>query len=156
MKKKIRKLKPSEVKSSVQWLWNNRDRGGCCHYVLWVEPDFLNGNGEEENPHAGREWCAVIGWHDVGEKEDCPESYQDEHYVIQAGIRYQDADNGMQCDYDLDFTMPYPCNEYGDVYDLSFDVPRKPKGGWRAIAKRINEDAEEMYRFWKQHGGELE
>ena len=62
----------------------------------------------------------------------------------------------MQCDYDIDFTMPYPCNEYGDAYDLSMDIPRKPRGGWRALAKRINEMADEMYRFWKQHGGELE
>ena len=45
---KIRKIKPSEVKDSVKCLWNNRDRGGCCHYVLWVEPDFLDRNEEHE------------------------------------------------------------------------------------------------------------
>ena len=156
MKKSIRKIKPSEVKDSVKWLWNNRDRGGCCHYVLWVEPDFLDRNEEEENPHAGREWCLAIGWHDVGDKEKYPELYQDDGDVIQAGIRYQNANNYMQTDYDIDFTMPYPCNEYGDVYDLSFDVPRKTKGGWRALAKRVNEMADEMYKFWKEHGKELE
>lgn len=155
MKLKPKRITGKQVKDSVKWLWDNRKRGGCSHYVLWVEADFLEDG--EENPHAGREWCLAIGWHDAGDREKYPELYQeDDGFVIQAGIRYQNANNGMQCDYDIDFTMPYPCNEYGDVYDLSFDVPRKPKGGWRALAKRINEMADEMYKFWKQHGKELE
>ena len=55
MKKRIGTIKPAEVRADVEWLWKNRDRGGCCHHVLWVEPYCLD-DEEEENPHAGREW----------------------------------------------------------------------------------------------------
>jgi len=159
--KKFEKIKVEAVRNAVKWLWSNRNNGGCYYFPCWVEPEWMKDVSPTDynlvpNPHAGREWCVVIGWHDIGDKEEYPELYQDDHWVIQAGIRYQDRNNGMQCDYDIDWTMPYPCNEYGDVYDLSIDIPRKPRGGFRAITKELNEYVAEMYEFWEKHGKELE
>ena len=113
--KKFNKIKTEAVKKAVKWLWKNRDNGGCYYFPCWVEPEWMEDVSPTDynlvpNPHAGREWCVVIGWHDVGGKDEYPELYQDDHWIIQAGIRYQNRNNGMQCDYDIDWTMPYPCN----------------------------------------------
>lgn len=142
---RIKRITGKEVKDAVEWLWSNRDDGGCYHKVAWMEDDT--------EPHPGREWCFCIGWTNYGDDPGAEDNefYCDEGYRIRAAIRYQNANNYMQTDLDWDFTIPGPCNEYGDLYDLSFDVPKVKNGmeGWNNIAEDLNEYANEMFRFWK-------
>lgn len=150
-------VKPDWVRDSVDWLWKNEM--GCCHFKSWVEPDWMEDISKydyniDRNPHSGREWCIVIGWHDYGKVYEGDEKdlfVQDGHWVIQAGIRFQDWNNGMQCDYDVDWTIPNACNGFGDLYDLSVSIPRKVEGGYRTVAKWLNQYVDEMFAFWKEH-----
>ncbi len=154
----IKKITGKEVKDAVEWLWSNRKNGGCYHKVVWTEPDWIEDESPTEyniapNPHAGREWCICIGWTDYGNERDAnePGFYCDGRYRIRGAIRYQNRNNAMHCDLDLDFTIPGPCNEEGDLYDLSFDIPKVKNGmeGWNNTAGDLNEYAEEMFDFWK-------
>lgn len=140
---KLPVITPKKLKEFVAWLWENRDRGGCCRLKLWEDPD-------------GREWDIVVGWHDRG--RNSYDSNDDELYYVDnqgeyqswyitAAVRYQDPGNAMQTDFDIDFLMP-ECNEYGDLYDTSFSVSRLD--GWRSQAAQLNRDAREMYSWWRK------
>ena len=140
---KLPAITPKELKEDVQWLWENRKGGGCCHMRLWEDED-------------GREWDIVVGWSDHGrnsydERDD--ELYyvdnegDDQSWYITAGVLYQDPHNAMTTDMDIDFLMPV-CNEYGDLYDTRFEISRKDN--WRSQAARLNRCAREMWSWWKK------
>ena len=55
---------------------------------------------------SGNDWAIVLGWSDgyePDENDDC----MDGTYRLCAKIAYQPSNSAMQCDYDLDWTMPY-------------------------------------------------
>ena len=80
---------------------------GCYHW--WLETDN-NGNN----------WAIVLGWQD-GYEEDDTDELSDGTWHLAAKVAYQPHNSIMQCDYDVDWTMPYD-EETGDVWDTDITV----------------------------------
>jgi hypothetical protein len=128
------------VKSCYNWL--QKEKQGCCS--LWYA--------------STDKWCycVCIGWH----------HYDDDMVKTKWGVKYcpiwkvawkigrQSHDNAMQCDFDVDFEMPFPCNEYGDVWD-SLDViepnvfEANMKKFWNEVAVEIRKEARKVWQFFK-------
>lgn len=81
-------------------------KNGC--YYWWLDTDN-NGNN----------WAIVLGWSD-GYEEDDSDELSDGTWHLTAKVAYQSHNSIMQCDYDVDWTMPY--NEDGDVWDTDTTV----------------------------------
>ena len=83
---------------------------GTYHWIL----------GEDAN---GNDWAIVLGWvdgFDIDENDDC----MDGTYRLCAKLAYQSNNSIMQCDYDIDWLMPYD-KENGEVDDT--EEPIYPK-----------------------------
>lgn len=61
------------------------------------------------NDKANNNWAIVLGWSDGFNDPEPDEdaSYQYESYHICIKLAYQPDNSIMQCDYDVDWTMPY-------------------------------------------------
>ena len=68
----------------------------CCGTYYWI-PD-----ADED----GNNWAIVLGWSD-GFDEDPNDNNLDGAYRICAKVAYQPSNSLLQCDYDLDWLMPY-------------------------------------------------
>lgn len=90
-----------KIKESINWLINEHE--GCCHYYL----DTIDNNN----------YAIVIGWED-GYDEDSDDPCAYGTYRIAAKVAYQPSNSIMQCDYEIDWTMPYD-EETNEVYDTS-------------------------------------
>lgn len=110
------------LKAQVEWL--KAEDCGCYHKRV----------GDTET----KEIDIVVGWHDTGDG-----------YQIGWKIGMQSFNNGMQCDMDIDFDMPYD-ETTGEVYDtlelIEGDIAAID---WDALAKRINITAAKAYRWRK-------
>ena len=80
---------------------------GCYHWWL----------GTDNN---GNNWAIVLGWKD-GYEEDDSDELSDGTWHLAAKVAYQPHNSIMQCDYDVDWTMPYD-KETGDVWDTDTTV----------------------------------
>lgn len=97
----------SQLKENINCLWENKC--GCCHWHLLTDDK-------------GRRWSIVVGWsYGFGEDEDG--YFSDGAWQICSKIAYQEKDNAMQTDFDLDFTMPYD-EKTGEVDDTCSAVSR--------------------------------
>jgi hypothetical protein len=103
------------LKEWVEWL-KSLDCG-CCHKVIGTTDRH--------------EICICVGWH----------QYDDDGWKVSWKIGQQSFNNGMQCDLDIDFDMPYN-PETGDVYDTLSSVPDNPD--WSELADEINNTAKEV------------
>ena len=63
-------------------------------------------------------WAIVLGWSDDGDEDD---DYMDGTYRLCAKLAYQPHNSLMQCDYDVDWIMPYN-EESGDVDDTEIPI----------------------------------
>lgn len=61
-------------------------------------------------------WAIVLGWRDGHDENDHCCQYSVGEYHLCAKLAYQPSNSIMQCDYDIDWTMPYN-EETGDVDD---------------------------------------
>ena len=68
----------------------------------------------------GNDWAIVLGWSD-GFEEDETDDCMSGTYRLCAKVAYQSCNNIMQCDYDIDWTMPYD-EESGEVDDTEFSI----------------------------------
>lgn len=133
---KAMKLTARQVQDSVAWLL--KENCGCCHFKvcdtkLW-------------------EVDAVIGWHKT-EKDDPNSSRNTEVYVIAWKIGMQSFNNGMQCDMDIDFQLPW--NEDGDCIGGETEICGEHDKGITfkaasAIAKDIRAEAKRIARIQKE------
>lgn len=114
-----------DLEEAVKYLWDNRDDGGCYHWPIYYE----------EN---GQEWDVVLGWAE-GYDED-PNIYYENGCAICASVRYQDADNGMQTDLNVDFLMP--CYEGGDCWNA--DVTVSKEEDFTYLAKELLDEGKKM------------
>ena len=114
-----------DLEEAVKDLWDNRDEGGCYHWPIYYEED-------------GKEWDVVLGW-DEGYDED-PNIYYENGCAICASVRYQDANNGMQTDLNVDFLMP--CDEDGDCWVA--DVTVSKEEDFNALAKYLLDEGKKM------------
>lgn len=116
------KISGKDVKSFVDWLIEIDM--GCCHFHVYDTDEMA--------------LSICVGWHDYG---DC--------FRIAWKIGMQTHNNIMQCDFDVDFDMPYN-RETGDVYDtLDEIIPSEIKTmkEWNQIASRMNKAAKDVVLF---------
>ena len=119
MKTKLGKIDGKTLKSWVAWL--KAQNCGCCHMAI----------GQTDK----HEVDICVGWHD------------DDGWKICWKIGWQTFNNALQCDFDTDFDMPYPCNEYGDVYDTLSEVGEiKAMKDWNKLAAEINRTAKDVFK----------
>lgn len=142
MRTKLPKIDGKTLKGWSEWL--KEQDCGCCHMKI----------GDTEL----HEVDICMGWHQYEEEGENKIPRKIGNTVVYAReckpvwkiawkIGWQDFDNGMQTDLDIDFDMPWPCNEYGDVYDTLSEVgePRTMKD-WNRLAGEINKTARDVFK----------
>lgn len=142
MRTKLPKIDGKTLKGWAEWL--KEQDCGCCHMKI----------GDTEL----HEVDICMGWHQYEEEGENKIPRKIGNTVVYTReckpvwkiawkIGWQDFDNGMQTDLDIDFDMPWPCNEYGDVYDTLSEVgePRTMKD-WNRLAGEINKTAREAFK----------
>ena len=153
----LMKLTGRLVKKWYHWLYTEGD--GCCSICF-------DSTGKYD-------YVVCMGWHHyddemVLDKNGNP--VQGEHGIkyrpvwkIAWKIGRQTRNNAMQCDFDVDFEMPY--DEAGDVDDtletvecavlanrrrgLPYSAPQGYRS-WNALAARMRGQARRVFRDWKE------
>lgn len=115
------------ARSSVKWL--HVRQMGCCS-ICFATDDRYN-------------YSVCIGWHDGGHG-----------WEVAWKIGRQTTNNIMQCDFDVDFEMPYS-DESGDVDDTLETIEvvgGKPVGyrSWAELASRMRDEARRVWHDWKE------
>ena len=121
---KTRRLRWTTLREAVGALMDRK--GGCFHYTIWDD-------GEND-------WAIVIGFLEDGCND--PGFFSDGNGCgLHYKIAYQSKNSATQCDFDVDWTMPFD-EETGDVDDTCTQVwkPDTSKG-WRILADEINDAA---------------
>jgi len=80
---------------------------GCYHWHLDIDDD--------EN-----DWAIVLGWQD-GYGEDPNDPCEDEGWHLCMKVAFQSKRSIMQCDYDVDWMMPYN-EETGEVDNMEVTI----------------------------------
>ena len=128
MRTKLPKIDGKTLKGWHGWL--KEQDCGCCHMKI----------GDTEL----HEVDICMGWHNYG---DGPKEKDYDNWKIAWKIGWQTFNNAMQCDLDVDFDMPWPCNEYGDVYDTLSEVGEpKTMKDWNRLAAEINKTAGDVFK----------
>ena len=115
------------ARSSVKWL--HARQMGCCS-ICFATDDRYN-------------YSVCIGWHDGGHG-----------WEVAWKIGRQTTNNIMQCDFDVDFEMPYS-DESGDVDD-TLETIEVVKGkpvcyrSWADLASRMRSEARRVWHDWKE------
>lgn len=127
MKTGLGKIDGKTLKGWVAWL--REQDCGCCHKAVGLT-DL-------------HEVDVCVGWHNYG---DGPKDKDYANWKICWKIGWQTFNNGMQCDFDVDFDMPCPCNEQGDVYDTVSEIGEiRSMKGWNRLAAEINRTAKDAF-----------
>ena len=141
MRTKLPKIDGKTLKSWYEWL-KEQDCGCCCMKI-----------GDTEL----HEVYICMGWHQDGEEGEVFETkiggkvFHSRSvkpvWKIAWKIGWQGFNNAMQSDLDVDFDMPWPCNEYGDVYDTLSEVGEpKTMKDWNKLAGEINKTAKDVFK----------
>lgn len=122
----IGKITLDELKADIAWL--DERKCGCCHHQVAE-------TGE------GTVLCIVVGWEDGFDEAPAGTPLADGTWRICAKVAYQHANNCCQCDYDVDWLMPYD-PDTGDVDDTSTEV--------NATVSDVNWLNKQALRVWKE------
>ncbi|MCF0232675.1 MAG: hypothetical protein HUJ63_10540, partial [Enterococcus sp.] len=115
-----------------KWLEKCRDflieaDGGCCHAVIGEDDDRML-------------YAVVVGWGQTGDGTE---------YTPTCKIGRQPSNSIMQCDFDIDFEMPWggPC---GDVDDTREEIGLKPMTAreWDRLAAEMRKQARRIWRTY--------
>lgn len=123
------KLTEATIRKSVEWLM--QEKCGCCNYHLLTDDN-------------GRMWSIVIGWQDGYDPSDS-NLYSDGTWAICTKIAYQEPDNMMQTDFDIDFTMPYD-EATGEVDDTCHCISREES--FAELANYLDEEFDRITERW--------
>lgn len=148
----LNKLTGKMTKGWYEWL--RKEDMGCCS-IWFASTDKYR-------------YCVCVGWHNLG---DGPKEKNYDHWAVAWKIGRQTHDNIMQCDFDVDFEMPYVTEAMakanpklceGNVDDTCEEVFAdnrpgiiggwtSPKGyrSWDALASRMRKVARRVYRDWR-------
>ena len=139
MKSKLGKIDGKTLKGWAAWL--KEQNCGCCHRAIGLT-DL-------------HEVDVCMGWHQY--EEEASDGKIKPVWKIAWKIGWQTFNNAMQCDFDLDFEMPWPCNEQGDVYDTVSEVGEiKTMKAWNALAAEINRTAKDVFKCAAEIDGKAE
>lgn len=73
--------------------------------------------GQDDN---NNDWAIVLGWQD-GYEEDKNDDCTNDTWRICIKLAYQPSNSMLQCDYDIDWLMPYD-KKTGEVYDTEYPI----------------------------------
>lgn len=118
------------LEDGVKWLWDNKC--GCCHWHLLTDDK-------------GRRWSIVLGWTEGYDNSENDTFYVDEDMAIAYKIGYEERNNAMQTDMDLDFLMPYN-EETGEVDDTCSAVYRNEN--YEQLAEQLLEAFKRVTDTW--------
>lgn len=133
---KLQRITAAQVKDWYNWL-KSRD-AGCCsiHFASTVKWRY----------------CVCMGWHDFDENG----RYDDRGMRIAWKIGRQSHDNIMQCDFDVDFDIPYDpetgmCDHAPQLIEVEPGA-KAPAGyrSWAELAKEIRAGARRVFKRWKR------
>ena len=172
----LKQLTGKMVKEWHEWLRTNEE--GCC--TLW----FASTDKYR--------YCVNMGWHYYDDQPVLDENGNQVFggkynipqykpvYKIAWKIGRQTHNNVMQCDFDIDFEMPYVTDEMakadpelceGDVDDTVETVELRcskhgqngyrhgvPEGyrSWEALATQMRKTARRVFKDWKDHDDEAD
>ena len=119
---KLNKINAKTLKKWAKWL--KAQDCGCCHSRI----------GDTDTV----EMDICMGWHDFGDG-----------YEIAWKIGMQSFNNGMQCDLDIDFQMPYD-RESGEIYDTLSPIGDIDGVDYGRLAREINATAKRVYEWQVQ------
>ena len=150
----LKEVTGKTVKGWYEWLRANDC--GCCSV-------YFEGNDKYR-------YCVCMGWHDNGTDENGKQQW-----VVAWKIGRQTHNNAMQCDFDVDFEMPYVTEEmakaHPDLYcagdvDSTLETvecariasgPHKGQWGkpagylsWEALATQMRKTARRVWRDWRK------
>ena len=110
------------VKESVKWL--KKEQMGCCSICFATDVKY--------------NYAVCVGWHDTGHG-----------WEVAWKIGRQTINNIMQCDFDIDFEMPYS-DESGDVDDTleTIEVVGGKPVGYRSCADLAAYMRKAAQRVW--------
>jgi hypothetical protein len=130
-----------ELKKAADYLASTKEQGGCYSWKVYANTD----------DH--KDISIVLGWTDGFDKNDPDkDKYQDDTWRLAVKVGYQPSNSMMQCDYDVDFNLPYnPDN--GDVCD-DCEYCIYETTNFEALAKDINQNASWVIKHWKELGHE--
>ena len=130
-----------ELKKAADYLASTKEQGGCYRWKVYANTDD------------NKDISIVLGWTDGFDKNDPDkDKYQDDTWRLAVKVGYQPSNSIMQCDYDVDFNLPYnPDN--GDVCD-DCEYCIYETTNFEALAKDINTNASWVLKHWKELGHE--
>ena len=123
---KTKKITGKTVAEFVKWL--KEEDSGCCHFNVFNTEKYL--------------MHICVGWHDTGDG-----------WKIYWKIGMETYQNAMQCDFDVDFIMPY--DEEGNVYDTCTEIV-EDEIDWDVLAEEMNTTAEAVVKYQLELEGETE
>ena len=131
----LKEVTGSWLHESFAWLV--KGQMGCCSICFALDSKY--------------NYAVCVGWHDLG---DGPKEDGYHHWVIAWKIGRQTLNNAMQCDFDVDFEMPYS-EESGDVDDTLETIEvagGKPVGyrSWADLAAYMRKVAQRVWFDWKE------
>lgn len=127
--KDMKKITLDELREDIKWL--DEQKCGCCyHKVAWTDK--------------GTYLAIVVGWDDGFTEAPAGTPMADGTWRICAKVAYQHSNNVMQCDFDVDWLMPYD-KDTGDVDDTCTQV-----SGSRFDVKWLNEQARRVWKDWRK------
>jgi len=124
-----------ELKHDIAWL--DEKKCGCCHHLV-------------ARTDGGTELCIVVGWLDGFDEAEKGTPLTDGTWRICAKVAYQHSNNAMQCDFDVDWLMPYN-PDTGDVDDTCEEVD-----GTQFEVDWLNRQARRIWNEWKDELDDLD
>ena len=126
-----------QLKNAADHLASTKERGGCYHWKVCSQGD--------------KDISIVLGWTQFPDEDDsCKDKYYDDGFRLAVKVGYQPSNSMMQCDYDIDFNLPYN-PDTGDVCDdCEYCIYETTNFG--ALAKDINGNVNWVIKHWKELG----
>lgn len=126
-----------ELKKAADYLASTKEQGGCYHWKICANTDD------------NKDIYIVLGWTQY-EYDSGNTKYYDKGYNLAVKVAYQPSNSIMQCDYDVDFNLPY--NPYNGEIDNDFEYLLTDTTDFNSIARDLNSNASWLIKHWKELG----
>ena len=141
---KLKEVDGEFVRSAVEWLLD--EQTGCSSICFATDSKY--------------DYAVCVGWHQAGPERIANgdgtfrNAPGDDGWRVAWKIGRQTPNNVMQCDFDIDFEMPYSL-ESGDVDDTVEVIEvkdGKPVGykSWNELATTMRKTARRVWKDWRE------